>query len=79
MSKRHRVKYVHEGRYAAEVNVDLFEDETEWSPYLSIENAYNLKDVRDARWRNPQCHRQPLRRSLVCRHPDGTGVVCFAA
>ncbi|MHB1567447.1 MAG: hypothetical protein ACYCXG_12180 [Acidiferrobacter sp.] len=48
MSKRQRVKYVHEGRYAAEVDVELFEDETGWSPYLSIGDAYKLDDVRDA-------------------------------
>ena len=48
MSKRHRIKYVHEGKYVAEVDVDLLEDETEWSPYLSVEDAYKLDDVRDA-------------------------------
>ncbi len=48
MSKRHRVKYVHEGKYLAEVDVELLEDETEWSPYLSVEDAYKLDDVRDA-------------------------------
>lgn len=48
MSKRHRVKYVHEGRYVAEVDVELLEDETEWSPYLSIGDAYKLDDVREA-------------------------------
>jgi len=48
MDKRHRVKYVHEGRYVAEVDVELLEDETEWSPYLSVEDAYKLDDVRDA-------------------------------
>lgn len=48
MDKRHRVKYVHEGRYVAEVDVELLEDETEWSPYLSVEDAYKLDDIRDA-------------------------------
>jgi len=48
MSKRHRVKYVHEGGYVAEVDVELLEDETEWSPYLSLEDAYRIDDVRDA-------------------------------
>lgn len=45
---RKKVKYVHEGQYMAEVDVDLIEDETGWSPYLSIEDAYKLDDVRDA-------------------------------
>jgi hypothetical protein len=48
MSKRHRVKYVHEGKYVAEVDVELLDDETEWSQYLSVGDAYKLDDVRDA-------------------------------
>jgi len=48
MNKRRRVKLVQEGRYVAEVDVDLLEDETGWSPYLSPEDAYKLDDVRNA-------------------------------
>lgn len=48
MKKRKRVKLVHEGRYVAEVDVELLEDETGWSPYLSPEDACKLDDVRDA-------------------------------
>jgi len=48
MNKRHDIKYVHEGKYVAEVDVELLEDETDWSPYLSVEDAYKLDDVRDA-------------------------------
>ena len=48
MKRRKKTKYVHEGQYVAEVEVDLVEDETEWFPYLSIEDAYKLDDVRDA-------------------------------
>jgi hypothetical protein len=48
MSQRQRTKYVHEGRYVAEVDVELLEDETEWSPYLSVADAYKLDDVREA-------------------------------
>lgn len=48
MARRTKTKYVHEGEYVAEVEVSLIEDETEWSPYLSIEDAYKLDDVRDA-------------------------------
>ena len=32
----------------AEVEVSLVKDETEWSPYLSVKDAYKLDDVRDA-------------------------------
>ena len=48
MSKRHRTKYVHEGKYVAEVDVEFLEDEAEWSPYLAVGDAYKLDDVRDA-------------------------------
>jgi hypothetical protein len=48
MSNRRRVKLVREGQYVAEVDVELIEDETGWSPYLSAEDAYKLDDVRDA-------------------------------
>ncbi|MFP4641992.1 MAG: hypothetical protein ACLFPU_07440 [Dehalococcoidia bacterium] len=46
--KRRKSKYIHEGHYVAEVEVELMEDETGWSPYLSINDAYRLDDVRDA-------------------------------
>ncbi len=39
-------KYVHEGKYAAEVPVDLIEDDTAWSPYLSPDDARKLDAVR---------------------------------
>jgi hypothetical protein len=48
MKQRKRSKYVHEGRYVAEVDVELLEDEAGWSPYLSVEDAYRLDEVRDA-------------------------------
>ncbi len=48
MDTRHRIKYVHEGKYVAEVDVELLENETEWSPYLSVADAYKLDDVREA-------------------------------
>ncbi len=48
MKRRKKTKYVPEGQYVPEVEMDLVEDETEWSPYLSIGDAYKLDDVRDA-------------------------------
>ena len=42
------MKYIHEGRFVAEVDVELIHDETGWSPYLSLEDAYRLDDVREA-------------------------------
>ena len=47
MSER-RTKHVYGGRYVAEVDVELIEDDTGWSPYLSVEDARKLDDVRTA-------------------------------
>ena len=48
MKKRHLAKLIHEGQYAAEVDVELIETDESWSPYLSVDDAYRLDDVRDA-------------------------------
>jgi hypothetical protein len=48
MRRRKQTKYVHEGRYVAEVAVALGEDESAWLPYLRLEDAYKLADIRDA-------------------------------
>ena len=37
---------IHEGKYAAEVSVDLIVDDTAWSPYLSPEDVSKLDAVR---------------------------------
>ena len=60
MRTRRRNKLVHEGAYVAEVEVELIEADSGWSPYLSLEDAQRLDDVRSA-----------LRRGDVktaCRH-----------
>jgi hypothetical protein len=41
-------KLVQEGEYVAEVDVDLIESDEGWSPYLSLDDAYKLDDVRAA-------------------------------
>ena len=51
MKKVIRTKLIDEGEYAAEVRVVLTETDDEWSPYLSLEDAYKLDDVREARRR----------------------------
>jgi hypothetical protein len=48
MNKRKHTKLIHEGEYVAEVPVELMESDDGWSPYLSVEDAYRLDDVRDA-------------------------------
>jgi len=48
MKTRHQTKLVHEGEYVAEVDVELIQTDTGWSPYLSLDDAYKLDDVREA-------------------------------
>ena len=48
MKRRKKTKYLHEGRYVAEIEVEVVEDEGGWSPYLSVDDAYRLDDARDA-------------------------------
>jgi len=48
MNTRHTTKLIHEGDYVAEVDVELTESDTGWSPYLSLDDAYRLDDVRAA-------------------------------
>ncbi|MEW6264880.1 MAG: hypothetical protein AB1641_17535 [Thermodesulfobacteriota bacterium] len=48
MSKRPHIKLLHEGQYVAEVEVELIDTDTGWSPYLSLDDAYKLDDVREA-------------------------------
>lgn len=48
MNKRHHAKMIHEGQYVAEVDVEMIETDESWSPYLSVEDAYRLDDVREA-------------------------------
>lgn len=45
---KRRTKLIHEGKYVAEVDVELIETDDEWSPYLSLEEAGKLDDVREA-------------------------------
>ena len=48
MKKRKHVKLVHEGNYVAEVDIELIDTGEGWAPYLSLEDAEKLDDVREA-------------------------------
>jgi len=48
MSRRHYSKLVHEGDYVAEVDVELIYTDEGWSPYISLDDAQKLDDIRDA-------------------------------
>ena len=45
-TRKNHTKMVHEGDYVAEVDVELIETDSDWSPYLKPEDAYKLDDVR---------------------------------
>jgi hypothetical protein len=47
MNRKH-TKLVHEGKYAAEVEINIIDSNEGWSPYLSLEDALKLDDVREA-------------------------------
>lgn len=48
MTKRQHTKIVREGKYLAEVKIELIETGEGWSPYISLEDAQKLDDVREA-------------------------------
>ena len=48
MNSRLHTKLIHEGQYAAEVEVELIEADEGWSPYLSLADAQKLDAVRKA-------------------------------
>jgi hypothetical protein len=45
---RKTVKLVREGKFAAEVAVELLEEQGGWSPYLSVADARKLDAMRKA-------------------------------
>lgn len=48
MSTKSTKRLVREGDLVAEVEVNLIEAEGGWAPYLSLDDAYKLDDVREA-------------------------------
>jgi hypothetical protein len=48
MTKRRISKLVHEGEYVAEVEVELIYTDEGWSPYLSLNDAQKLDEVRES-------------------------------
>ncbi len=43
---RKRTQMIHEGRYAAEVEITLIDDETPWAPIVAKEDAFKADRVR---------------------------------
>lgn len=48
MKKRKHTKLIYEGEYVAKVDVELIDTNSGWSPYLLLEDAQKLDDVREA-------------------------------
>jgi hypothetical protein len=48
VTRRRHTKFVREGEYGAEVDIELIDVEVGWSPLLSLEDAQKLDDVREA-------------------------------
>jgi hypothetical protein len=47
MTKKRQLKLVHVGEYVAEVEVELVYTDEGWSPYLSLNDALKLDEVRE--------------------------------
>jgi hypothetical protein len=47
MTTKLQTKLVHVGEFIAEVDVQLMIEDDEWSPYLSVDDAMKLDEVRD--------------------------------
>jgi hypothetical protein len=45
-TKRTAVELVREGKYAAEVTIELMDDGESWSPTMSLDDARKLETVR---------------------------------
>jgi hypothetical protein len=65
---RLKKKLVHEGEYVAEVEVQLVEVDEGWSPYLTLEDAERLDQIRDALRRGDLTEAT----KLACVHHHGT-------
>lgn len=48
MTTRKLTKLVHEGKYAAEVVIEIVDSDEGWSPYISLDDALKLDGVREA-------------------------------
>ena len=46
MTTRPSKEFIHEGKYCAEVPVELIEDDTAWSPYFTPADVAKLDAVR---------------------------------
>lgn len=46
MSERQSTRLVKEGRYVAEIEITLIDDDHEWAPFISAQDIRRLDDAR---------------------------------
>ena len=47
MHKRKHRKFIIEGKYVAEVEIEIIDSDEGWSPYLSLDDALKLDEIRE--------------------------------
>ena len=47
MPNRKHTKFLHEGKYVAEVEIEIIDNENAWSPYMSLDDTLVLDTVRE--------------------------------
>ncbi len=47
MPNRKHTKFLHEGKYVAEVEIEIIDNENAWSPYMSLDDTFKLDAVRE--------------------------------
>ena len=47
MHKRKHTKLLHEGKYVAEIEIDIIDSDKGWSPYISLEDALKMDEIRE--------------------------------
>ncbi len=48
MHKRKHKKFIIEGKYVAEVEIDIIDTDEGWSPYISLGDALKLDSIRES-------------------------------
>ena len=52
MHKRKHKKFIIEGKYVAEVEVEIIDTNEGWSPYISFDDALKLDNIRESLKKN---------------------------
>jgi len=52
MNKRKHKKFIIEGKYVAEVEINIIDSDEGWSPYISLDDALKLDKIRESLKKN---------------------------